>query len=39
MGPEVNEFMWLRYRKEEMIHKNTVKVLKNNSHEIMRRYV
>lgn len=39
MDPELNEFMWLCYRKEEVIHKNTVKVLKNNSYEIMRRYI
>lgn len=39
MGPELNEFMWLHYRKEEVIHKNTVKAVKNNSCEVMRRDV
>lgn len=36
MGPELNEFMWLCHRNEKVIHKN---IVRNNSCEIMRRYV
>lgn len=39
MGPGLNEFMWLCHRKERVIHKNAGKVVKNNSCEIMRKYV